>query len=182
MTVSAKNIVDFWFDNSVKKLWFNSTDAFDEKLRVMFEPTYLAGADGLLTAWKTSPEGALALVILLDQFPLNMYRGDKKSFETEALSREVANEAISHEFDQQLPLPQRAFLYLPFMHSENPEDQQTGVDLFESAGLDENLRFAKHHQDLIRRFGRFPHRNKILERKNTPEEVLYLNSEEAFLG
>ena len=182
MTASAKEIIDFWFDEEVKKWWFNSTEAFDEKIKKEFEETYDAGIDGLLKSWEETAEGALALVVLFDQFPLNMYRGDKKGFEAEALSRDIATEAIKNKFDIQLSLPQRAFLYLPFMHSENVDDQQTSVDLFEAAGLNDNLRFAKHHQNIVKRFGRFPHRNEMLGRKSTPEEELYLASDEAFLG
>ena len=182
MTTTAKAILDFWFDDSVKKRWFNSDEAFDEKIKTMFEPTYQAGVDGLLADWEETAEGALALVILFDQFPLNMYRGKKESFETEALSRDVASRAIKNKFDQQMSSSQRSFLYMPFMHSENLDDQQSGIDLFESAGLDDNLRFAKHHQKIVQQFGRFPHRNKILNRKNTADEVKYLASDEAFLG
>lgn len=182
MTASANSILDFWFDREVEKLWFNSNRVFDKKIQALYEETYQAGADGLLNEWEESPEGALALVILFDQFPLNMYRGTNKSFDTEALSREIARKAIERKYDQQMTLSQRTFLYLPFMHSENKDDQQTSVELFEKAGLKSNLRFAKHHQDIIQRFGRFPHRNKILGRTNTPEEEQYLNSDEAFHG
>ena len=94
----------------------------------------------------------------------------------------MAEYAVAHGFDDQLSGAQKAFLYLPFMHSENPEDQDKSVSLFEKAGLTENLKFARHHREIVRRFGRFPHRNSILGRENTPEEIRYLNSKEAFLG
>ena len=182
MAVTANEIINFWFDEEVKERWFNSNDAFDDRLRTLFEITYQSGVTGELDAWQETPEGALALVILFDQFPLNMYRGDIKSFETEALSREIASRAIGKEFDAEMSPMQKAFLYLPFMHSENIEDQQTGVNLFKAAGLSDNLRFAKHHQNIIKQFGRFPHRNKILGRENTADEERYLKSDEAFLG
>lgn len=182
LTVEAQDIIEFWFDDEVKKLWFNSNPDFDKKIKDMFEKTYEAGVKGLLTEWEKTAEGSLALVILYDQFPLNMYRGDRKGFETEALSRRVAAAAIENNFDQEMSLSQRGFLYVPFMHSENLDDQQTSVDLFEAAGLVENLRFAKHHQNIVKKYGRFPHRNLILGRKNTDEELEYLNSDEAFHG
>jgi len=182
MTATANSILDFWFDREVEKLWFNSNRDFDKKIQSLYEDTYQAGVDGLLKDWEESPKGVLALIILFDQFPLNMYRGNKKSFDAEAMSREIARKAIENNFDQQLTLSERSFLYMPFMHSENLEDQRASVSLFEKAGLKSNLRFAKHHQSIIQRFGRFPHRNKILGRGNTQEEEQYLNSEEAFLG
>ena len=132
--------------------------------------------------WEQTAEGALALVILLDQMPLNMYRGQPESFATEAQSREVAGRAITRHFDQYLPDKGKAFLYMPFMHSENLADQDRSVELFTNAGLQDNLRFARHHRDIVRRFGRFPHRNAILGRNSTPEETAWLASGEAFLG
>ncbi|MDH5258555.1 MAG: DUF924 domain-containing protein [Gammaproteobacteria bacterium] len=179
---SEKDVVDFWFDDAVSKLWFNSTPDFDQDIQLRFEATYQAAVNGELDSWADTAEGALALVLLFDQFPLNMYRGDKKSFETESLSQSIARTAIQKGFDKEMPMEKRSFFYMPFMHSENSEDQQIGVNLFESAGLENNLRFAKHHQGIIRRFGRFPHRNVILGRESTAEEELYLNSDEAFSG
>ncbi len=178
----AQDILDFWFSEKVQKLWFNSNSDFDKKIQFLFEPVYHAGAKGELKAWEESAQGALALVILFDQFPLNMYRGDKKGFETESLSRDVAQAAIDRGFDQSMTGVEKAFLYMPFMHSENEQDQVKAVDLFGAADLDDNLRFAKHHQEIIRRFGRFPHRNKILGRKSTVGEIKYLASDSAFLG
>ncbi len=182
MTATAQDIIDFWFSDEVKKLWFNSNPEFDEKIRNLFEATYNAGASGLLKDWQETAQGTLALVILFDQFPLNMYRGNKKGFETESLSRDIAHAAIDKGFDQNMTGAEKAFLYMPFMHSENIQDQIRSVSLFEAANLQDNLRFAKHHQDIVRRFGRFPHRNKLLGRESTPEELEYLNSDSAFHG
>jgi uncharacterized protein (DUF924 family) len=137
---------------------------------------------GDLDSWQNTPEGALALVIVLDQFPLNMFRGKPESFSTESQSREVARKAIAKGWDEKLEISSLAFLYMPFMHSENLEDQDRSVYLFEAAGLIDNLRFAKHHRELIRRFGRFPHRNAILGRESSEEELEYLASREAFHG
>jgi uncharacterized protein (DUF924 family) len=182
MPESWQAVIDFWFSDKVKPLWFRSTSAFDDALRERFLATWQAAAAGELGAWVQSPEGALALVIVLDQFPLNMFRGQPESFSTEAQSRAVALEAIARGWDRELDRSRLAFLYLPLMHSENLADQDRSVALFEAAGLTDNLRFAKHHRELIRRFGRFPHRNAILGRQSSEEELAYLASKEAFLG
>ena len=122
------------------------------------------------------------MVIILDQFPLNMFRGLAESFHGEAKAIEIAKYAIDQSFDDLLTDEQKAFLYLPLMHSENLVDQDLSVTLFEKAGLTENLRFAKHHREIVRRFGRFPHRNRILNRQSTEAELEYLASDEAFHG
>ena len=179
---SARDILEFWFSDKVRPLWFKSTPEFDQTLKDSFEVTWEHAKDGKLDNWRSSSEGALALVIILDQFPLNMFRASAKSFSTEALSREVARQAIEQGLSQSLSNPELAFLYMPFMHSEDIEDQDYAIELFEQAGLVENVKFARHHRDIVQRFGRFPHRNQYLERENTQEEQAYLNSKEAFLG
>ncbi len=179
---SPVEVLDFWFDPSVQPLWFAATPDFDAALRVRFQTTHQAAAAGRLSDWETTPEGALALVIALDQFSLNMFRGQPESFSTEAAARAVADRAIARGFDRVLPPEQRQFLYLPFMHGEALVDQERSVELYQQPGLEEGLRFARHHHDLIRRFGRFPHRNTILGRPSTPEELAYLASPEAFHG
>ena len=179
---SAAEILEFWFAGEVKPLWFASTPEFDEALRERFLATYRAAATGQLEDWERTPLGALALVIVLDQFPLNLFRGQPESFATEAAARVVADRAIARGFDREISPEQRLFLYLPFMHGEALADQERSARLFQQAGLEESLRFARHHRDLIRRFGRFPHRNAILGRESTPEEIAYLASPEAFLG
>ncbi|MES9990446.1 MAG: DUF924 family protein [Candidatus Thiodiazotropha sp.] len=118
----------------------------------------------------------------IDQFPLHMFRDQAEAFATEQQSRDVANYAIKSGFDQQMPAAWRAFLYLPFMHSESLSDQDRSVALFETAGLASNLKWAKHHRELIRRFGRFPHRNEILGRESSADELDYLKSDQAFTG
>lgn len=180
--MTAQSIIDFWFDKENEKYWFKSTTEFDEKIRILFEDTYQVAVDGLLNDWVTTADGALALVILFDQFPLNMYRNEARSFQTEALSREVACQAIKNKLDVDMGPQKKSFLYLPFMHSENLQDQQLSVDLFSTEMLKDNLVYAIHHQKIIRQFGRFPHRNKILSRISTPDEEKYLKSSRAFLG
>ncbi|HRC73358.1 MAG TPA: DUF924 family protein [Candidatus Competibacter sp.] len=179
---NPQEIIAFWFAEPAQALWFNSTPEFDRTLRERFLPTYRAAASGQLTDWERTPAGALALTIVLDQFPLNMFRGQPESFATEAAARAVAERALALGFDRHLTPAERLFLYLPFMHGETPADQERSVQLFERLGLEDSARFAHHHRDLIVRFGRFPHRNAILGRDSTPEETAYLNSPEAFHG
>ncbi len=179
---SYTDIVEYWFSPEVKKRWFNSTPAFDAQLKDRFLNIYEAAVHGECDAWQAYPTGSLALVILFDQIPLNIFRGDKQSFATEARSRDVARQAIANSQASQLTQEQLVFLYMPFMHSENLADQDYAVALFENAGLKENLRFARHHRDIVQRFGRFPHRNAILGRTSSTAEIDYLNSDEAFRG
>ena len=169
-----REILDFWFSDEVRPLWFKSTPEFDELLRERYENVWgLARADSY-DHWEQEPESALALVIVLDQFPLNMFREDARQYSTEGHARRIARAAIEQGFDQQLSRQQQAFLYLPFMHSESIEDQNTSVALYEKAGLEDNLRYAIHHRDVIKRFGRFPHRNQALGRVSSEEEIEYL--------
>jgi len=178
----AQEIIDFWFSDEVRKLWFNSTPQFDASLRERFLPLWQQASRGELDQWQQSAVGCLALVIILDQFPLNMFRAQAQSFATEAQSRGVAQVAIDQGFDQDLDIGQRAFLYMPFMHSETLADQQRALELFDQPGLEDNLRFARHHHDIIEKFGRFPHRNEALGRQNNAAEIDYLNSKQAFTG
>jgi uncharacterized protein (DUF924 family) len=176
------DVVAFWFAPDVRTLWFAATPEFDAALRARFLSTYQAAAADQLADWETTAEGALALVIVLDQFPLNLFRSQPESFATEAAARAVADRAIARGFDRAVPPIQRQFLYLPFMHSEALADQERSVRLYQQPGLEEGLRFARHHCDLIRRFGRFPHRNAILGRTSTLEERAYLAAPGAFHG
>jgi uncharacterized protein (DUF924 family) len=178
--MQIKDVLDFWFSERCRKCWFNSTQAFDREIQVNFESLWKAARDGELDSWKQTHEGALALAILLDQFPLNMYRGRPESFSTEAKAREVSDYALQQGFERQLDESQKLFLFLPFMHSEDLADQDRSVGLFEDAGME--MRWALHHRDIVRRFGRFPHRNAILGRESSAEELAYLDSEEAFKG
>ena len=187
MTISSDNlspagIVRFWFSSEVQPLWFNSTEAFDKQLTETYLNLYHSAARGELADWENDATGALALAIVLDQFPLNMFRGKPEAFATEQDAVRVARQAIENRLDQQLEQSHKVFLYMPLMHSESMADQDLSVAMFEAAGLEDNLRFARHHRDIVERFGRFPHRNVILGRDNTEAEVAYLSSKEAFLG
>lgn len=167
-------ILTFWFSDEVKPKWFNSTPAFDDQLRNSYQRVWGLARAGTYDHWELEPEGVLALVIILDQFPLNMFRNDARQYSTEAHARKVADRAIDQGFDETLTPEQKAFLYLPFMHSESLADQDRAVELYDRAGLEDNLRYAHHHRDVIRRFGRFPHRNEALGRTSTREEMEYL--------
>lgn len=138
--------------------------------------------NGELDSWENDIHGALALIIVLDQFPLNMYRGQGISFSTESKARDIAYRAINRGWDSYLDKAEKTFLYMPLMHSENLADQDRAVALYESAEMTDNLRFATHHREIIRRFGRFPHRNSALGRKSSAEEREWLQSKQAFQG
>lgn len=180
--VTAESIIEYWYSDNVKSHWFNSTEALDQEIKDNYEVIWKEAIRGEYKDWNESAQGCLALAIIFDQFPLNMFRGDVKSFSTEGMAIKVAKNAIEKGFDKSLEKEQVVFLYMPLMHSENIEDQNLSVSLFEKAGLVENSRFAKHHRDIILKFGRFPHRNEILKRKSSEEELEYLDSDEAFKG
>jgi len=179
---SASAVIDFWFADDMRARWFNADEALDAQIRTRFESTWQAACAKQLDAWSETARGALALTIVLDQFPLNMYRGTARSFATEAEAIRISRDAVRRGLDRRMPGERQAFLYMPLMHSEELADQDECVRLFAAAGLSDNLRFARHHRELIRRFGRFPHRNAILGRVSTPEELEYLDSKEAFTG
>jgi uncharacterized protein (DUF924 family) len=176
------DIIDFWYSDRIKKQWFNSTPALDNEILDRYEKIWEYALSGKLDNWANSPQGCLALIIILDQFPLNMFRGKAKSFCSEKKAVEIANNAISNQFDLQIEKEKLAFLYMPFMHSENINHQDLSVKLYKESHLDANMRFVQHHRDLIKKFGRFPHRNQILGRINSKDEITYLSSKKAFLG
>ncbi len=170
---SAAEIVRFWREAGPER-WFAKDEAFDRRFHALGLPLYEAAVRGALASWMNSPEGALALVLLLDQFPRNSFRGTARMFATDAMARRVAAAAIDAGYDTAVTAPFRVFFYLPFEHSEDLADQDRSVAL--AAPLDELYRsYAEIHRDLIRRFGRFPHRNAILGRATTPEEQRFLD-------
>ena len=168
-------VLDFWFGVDPKK-WYAKDDAFDDEIRERFLSTYEAAAAGRLADWEEMPESALALVIVLDQFSRNMFRGSPRTFAADALALAVANHAVERGFDRKLELQKRNFLYLPFMHSENLVDQERCVELSRQRADANTLKYAQLHEDIIRRFGRFPHRNAVLRRTTTPEEQAFLDA------
>jgi len=180
--IGPEDIIQFWFSEPMNKHWFNSTPEIDVMIGEKFEPLWRLGLDNKLSHWKQTPQGCLALILLFDQFPLNMFRGMSDSFRTESLSIEIALYGIDKGYDKQLPQTQLSFFYMPLMHSEQMSHQNLSVEKFEASGLEDNARFARHHRDIIEKFGRFPHRNTILQRESTQAEVDYLNSKGAFKG
>ena len=177
--ISAKEIVDFWFVAHGEKDWFGGEKeqkaAFDQKIRDRFEKTYEFGLTGALNAWMENREGSLALVLLYDQFPRNMFRDTPKAFMTDPFAKMIAIEAIKKGHDLETEKRERGFYYLPFEHCEDMTDQAKAVDYMRSLGSDHMLDYALRHLELIARFGRFPHRNPILGRQSTPEEMDYLS-------
>ena len=167
------DIVSFWREAGPTR-WFEKDPAFDTEIRERFFTTHEAAAAGQLKDWENSAEGSLALLILLDQFPRNMFRDDARAFTTDSLARAIAAGSLIRGFDGQVG-DMRHFFYLPFMHSEELTDQEHAIALYRGAGSDD-LKWAKIHADIIRKFGRFPHRNAVLGRTTTPEEQAFLDS------
>lgn len=180
--MESSEIIKYWYSERIKSQWFNSTKELDEEIKQKYEDTWKDILSGKYKSWQENAEGCLALVIILDQFPLNMFRGEVKSFSTEAMAIKVTKIAIELGFDKKIDKDKVSFLYMPLMHSENMDDQNIAVDVFEKANLLDNARFAKHHRSIVEKFGRFPHRNEILQRESSQEEIDYLNSDDAFTG
>ncbi len=172
--VSPAVILAFWRAAGSDR-WYKRDDAFDADLRRRFLGLWRKAAAGERSCWEATDDGALALVIVLDQFPRNMFRGDVRAYSSDALALEVANRAIARGVDRRIAADLREFLYLPLMHSEHLADQQRCVELFRKTANADNLKYAEDHADIIRRFGRFPHRNSVLERITTPEEQAFLD-------
>ena len=167
------DVVGFWRDAGPDK-WFAKNAKFDERIALRFEPSHFAAARGEHDAWMSSPEGCLALLLLLDQFPRNLFRDSAHAFATDDKALSIAKHAIGEGFDQSIEPVLRPFVYMPLMHSEVLADQEASVVLFEALGAKTNLDFAVIHRDIIARFGRFPHRNAALGRATTPEEQAFL--------
>ena len=168
----ALQVVEFW-EQAGPALWFAKDEAFDRQFRERFLADHEAAARGELMHWRSTPEGTFALVILLDQFPRNAFRGTPRMYDTDALARLVANTAFSAGYDRLMRLELQKFFVLPFAHSEELADQERAVALARRLTADD-LAHAEHHRDIVRRFGRFPHRNQILGRESTREESEYL--------
>ncbi len=184
----ARALIDFWFGppgdperENHRQIWFKSTPVYDATLRELFIADYERAAAGALEAWEAAPESALALVMLLDQIPRNIFRGTPRAYATDPLARAVADRALARGFDAALPPNWRKFFYMPFHHSEDLADQRRATRLAESLPDDRapeerggNRRYGRPYPEVIERFGRFPHRNAILGRVSTPEEMAFL--------
>jgi uncharacterized protein (DUF924 family) len=185
LPVRAQALLDRWFGprgdpgrEAERKIWFESTPEFDAALRAEFFADHEDAVARRLSSWEASAESALGLVILLDQIPRNVFRGSPRAYASDPLARAAAEAALARGFDRAVPPVWRVFFYLPFEHSENLADQERSLALFSSLPpRPENpdpLRYARRHREIIARFGRFPHRNAILGRASTPEELAFL--------
>jgi uncharacterized protein (DUF924 family) len=175
----ATALIEFWREAGPER-WFKKDAVFDATFRDRFLALHLRAAAGELDHWAGTAEGALALLILLDQFPRNAFRGTARMYATDARARSIAHAAIAQQLDGTVPQDLRGFMVLPLMHSEDPDDQALSVEKNSALG-GESLRFALHHRDIIRRFGRFPHRNALLGRTSTAQELQFI-AEGGFSG
>lgn len=178
MPQRAEEIVRFWNERG-PAAWYGGSAELDAEIRDRYAGVWQEAAEGGLVAWRCNPTGSLAYLIVTDQFPRHLFRDDARAFATDRLARDAAMAAVMHDFDLKTPEPIRQFFYLPFMHSEDPFDQDRCVRLIVARMPEtgrENIRHARAHRDIIRRFGRFPHRNRVLGRHSTPQEVAFLEA------
>jgi len=175
--VGPRDILDFWLKDTPSDKWFASDPAIDSEIRSRFETVWRRGCAGGLSDWENERNGALALIILFDQFPRNMFRGMADAFASDALAREIAKRSIARARDLEVPASVRFFFYMPLMHSEDLADQNSCVHLIKERLVDDDSthRFALMHRGAIERFGRFPARNAALGRPNTQDEQDFLN-------
>ena len=173
--MQPQNILHFWFDELTDKQHFAKDVALDDMIRTRFEPTLEAAARCELFAWRATAEGALAEIIVLDQFSRNAYRDTTRAFAQDALALALAQSLVASGQDRLLSTAQRPFAYMPYMHSESSLIHAQAVRLFTQQGLENNLNFELRHQTIITRFGRYPHRNAVLGRASTAEEMIFLN-------
>jgi uncharacterized protein (DUF924 family) len=172
--VSPQDILDFWLAAGPDK-WFRKDAAFDADIRSRFFAAHEAAARGELAGWEATREGTLALLILLDQFSRNLHRGDARTFAADGQARAIADRALARGYDSETAMPLRQFFYLPFMHAEDMAGQERSLALYRALGDADLLKFAEDHAEIVRRFGRFPHRNTLLRRATTPEEQAFLD-------
>lgn len=175
--VTPDEVVAFWREAGLKK-WFARDEAFDDECRRGFHSSWEKAGRGELSEWEKSAAGALALILLLDQMPRNMFRGDPKTWSTDPQALAVAERALDKGFDMKVDPALRPFVYLPFEHAEDRKAQQRSLKLFAILGAEEQMRYARHHHDVVMKFGRFPHRNAVLGRESTPEELAFLEEDD----
>jgi uncharacterized protein (DUF924 family) len=171
---TPEEVLSFWFEECTSEDWFRSTIDLDEEIGRRFRDTHLALAAGVTDLWRATPGGRLAAIIVLDQFPRNIYRGTPLAFATDGLALREAKAALEAGSDQEMPPEWRIFFYLPFEHAETLVEQDRAVALFQSLGLDEQIDYALRHRAVIAAYGRFPHRNAMLGRVSTAAEKEYL--------
>lgn len=175
MDMQPAEVIRFW-ENAGPEKWFAKDEAFDAAIRARFLGAHESAARCELADWAATAQGALALLLLLDQFPRNLFRNSAHAFATDGLARQIARAAVAQGFDRQVAEPLQAFFYLPFMHSEAAEDQKLCAQLCDRPGLEDNYKFALVHLEIIERFGHFPHRNAMMGRVTTAEEQAFLDS------
>ena len=168
-------ILKFWREAG-RDRWYKRNDAFDADVRQRYLDLWRKAAAGELSSWEATDDGALALTIVLDQFPRNMFRNDALTYASDRQARDIAARAIDRGTDGRIDPALLEFLYMPFMHSEHLPDQLRCIELFGATANTENRKYAERHADIVRRFGRFPHRNRILGRATTPEEQAFLDA------
>ena len=178
MTKSAADVLAFWTDDVGVQKWYMGSPELDQEIIDRFTSTYEAARDGKLDHWQGNANGSLAMLLLLDQFPRNMFRGDPRSFATDAKARSVARNAIEHGQDLEIDGLIRQFFYLPFEHSESLPDQEYGYEKFSKSmpDLSLGLLHARSHWEIIRTFGRFPFRNEVLGRASSAEEKEFMDN------
>jgi uncharacterized protein (DUF924 family) len=168
-------IINFWFKETKPEQWWKKDKAFDALLVERFSELHSRASRCELFEWRKHPEGRLAEIIILDQFSRNMFRDTPRAFATDPLSLALSHEAISCGADQALTPSQRSFLYMPFMHSESLQIHEAAVELYRNNGIQSNLDFELSHKKIVEKFGRYPHRNEILGRQSTTEEIEFLS-------
>lgn len=169
-----QSVLDFWFQELEPNRWFTRDDSVDERIREQFEVLLMAARQNELYSWRSDPKGSLAEIIVLDQFTRNIHRDSAQAFENDPLALALAQSAIEKGFDQKLATIERHFLYMPFMHSESRKIHEVALSLYEASGSESGLEFEIKHKAVIDRFGRYPHRNEVLGRISTAEEIEFL--------
>src|SRR5690606_17845736 len=168
------DVVEFWKEAG-PELWFRGGEAFDARCRERFLDLHMAASRGELADWVNNPEGALALILLLDQFPRNIFRGSAHAYATDPLALSTSRRAVELGHDRAFDPDLRSFFYMPYMHSESLEDQQRCTELFSDLPGSQSAKWSTHHRQIIERFGRFPHRNRLLGRATTAQEQAWLD-------
>lgn len=171
---ASDEVIAFWFDELTPSDWWIKSPEFDQRIRDRFGALHAAASAGELWRWRSAPTGRLAEIIVLDQFSRNMFRDAPQAFAQDAMALTLAQEAVASGADEPLDTPQRCFLYMPYMHSESALVHEEALRLYDQPGLEKNLDFERRHKAIIDRFGRYPHRNAVLGRSSTAEEIEFL--------
>jgi len=174
--MTADDIYQFWFKECTPEQWFKVDPGFDQQIRDRFSSCHEAASRGELFSWRNTARGRLAEIIVLDQFSRNIFRNRPEAFSQDGMALVLSQEMVAHTLDRELSPVEKSFAYMPYMHSESLLIHELAMKLFDGPGMEENFRYEKAHRDIIRRFGRYPHRNKILGRVSTQEEEDFLKT------